>query len=119
MLGFVKRIWRAAPIATVVLALSLAVAGYFAVQTAASWVYWSDPRHQNQQVQPWMTPGYVAHSWGIPREVMREALALDEAHGRGRPLARMAEERGLSVEQLIDDLEATIAAYLATQETGQ
>ena len=74
MIAHVKRLWAAAPIATLVLALALAAAGLFAVRGVAFWVYWSNPARHEQAIAPWMTPGYIAHSWQVPRDVVIDAV---------------------------------------------
>jgi hypothetical protein len=74
VIAFVKRLWAAAPVATVILLLALAFGGFFAARTVAFWVYWNDPAHRSQAVAAWMTPGYVAHSWQVPRELVLEAI---------------------------------------------
>jgi len=114
MVSFVKRMWTAAPVATVLLALALTACVFFGVRTTTSWVYWNDPAHIDQPIAGWMTPQYVAHSWDIPRYVMIEALALHQAGGGPRNLSRLAAERNISVEELISHLNAEIAAYRAT-----
>ena len=104
------RIWRAAPIATVILGLALVVSLFFAVRLAAFWIYWADPAHQDQAIAGWMTPGYVAHSWDVPREVVFEALDLPARPGEPVTLDALAAERGLPVDRLAADLRAAIAA---------
>lgn len=113
MFAFLRRIWQAAPVATVILSGALLVGLFFAVRLVAFWIYWADPAHRDQAIEPWMTPGYVAHSWGVPREVAFEALALQP--GRPRSLDDLAAARGITVEALAQDLQAAIDAFRATR----
>mgnify|MGYP006921637866 CR=1 FL=1 len=114
MIASVKRLWAAAPIATLVLALALAAAGLFAVRGVAFWVYWSNPARHEQAIEPWMTPGYIAHSWRVPREVMVKALAMPVPPPNGPiNLEDLADMRGVRVETLIAEAEAAIAAWRA------
>ena len=113
MFAFLRRIWQAAPVATVILGGALAVSLFFAVRLVAFWIYWADPAHQDQAIEPWMTPGYVAHSWGIPREIAFEALGLPPAPGGPRSLQDLAAERGLSPDALAAELQAAIDAFRA------
>jgi hypothetical protein len=115
MFAFLRRIWQAAPVATVILGGALAVSLFFAVRLVAFWIYWADPAHRDQAIEPWMTPGYVAHSWGLPREIAFEALDLPPAPGGPRSLQELAEERGVTVELLAQDLQAAIDAFRAAQ----
>ena len=111
MFAFLRRIWQAAPVATVILGGALAVSLFFAVRLVAFWIYWADPAHRDQDIQPWMTPGYVAHSWGVPREVAFEALGIPP--GAPRTIEELARERGVPVETLATDLQAAIDAFRA------
>lgn len=117
MISYIKRMWQAAPAATVILAVALAASVFFGVRTASSWVYWSDPRHIDQPIAGWMTPRYVALSWDVPRAVMLEALG-EVQPGGGRNLAWLAEQRGMTLEALIAEIEATIAAHRAGATGG-
>ncbi|MHA6267911.1 hypothetical protein [uncultured Aliiroseovarius sp.] len=121
MFSFLKRIWGAAPIATLILAVALAMSVFFAVRTTASWIYWNDPAHIDQPIEGWMTARYVAYSWDVPRQVMFEALQLGQPGDGPSSLRRLAEARGIPLDVMIADLEAAIAAHRASQadsETG-
>jgi len=122
MISFFKRIWAAAPVATVVLGLALVVSLGFALRMAAFWVYWNDPAHRDQQIQAWMTPRFVAHSWHVPREVLLDALAMERPPSTGPvSLRELAVTLDMPVETLILRLEAAIAEHRAAQgvEAGQ
>jgi len=108
---FLRRIWHAAPIATAILGVALLVGGFFAVRLVVFWLYWGDPNHRNQAIEAWMTPRYVAHSWDVPREVLFEALDQPAMPGRPRSLQDLAQERGVPVARLAEDLQAAIDAY--------
>ncbi len=112
-----KRLWRAHPYLTSAFLGASAVTLFFAVRLIASIIYWANPAHQNVQVQPWMTVGYIGRSWGLnPREI--DAMAgLPLPEGRGpRTLAQTAQERGVPVEELIRKVEETIKVLEAKKE---
>ena len=114
MIGFFKRLWGAAPIATVILALSLAMSLFFGVRMVADWIYWSDPTHREQQIAAWMTPGYIGRSWDVPKEVVIEALGAPEPPPDGvRNLVDLAEYLGVTVDEMIARAERGIAAFKA------
>lgn len=121
MIRQVRRLWDAAPIATILLALSLAAAGYFGVRTVAFWVYWQDPAHRQQQIEPWMSPGYVAHSWQVPRRVVTGAIGLADRPPKGGPrsLSDIAEERGVTFDDLATTLEDAIRAFHEDEDTAR
>lgn len=104
------RLFRAHPFASTGFLLGLAVMLFFAVHGVRRALYWSDPTHQNQQVQPWMTVGYVARSWDLdPQEIDAIAgLPLPEERGRPQTLLEVAADRGVPVADLIAQVEAAI-----------
>ncbi|PIV74471.1 MAG: hypothetical protein COW55_09170 [Rhodobacteraceae bacterium CG17_big_fil_post_rev_8_21_14_2_50_65_11] len=106
-----RRIWHAAPIATVTLGVALAISVFFAVRLVAFWIYWADPAHRDQGIEGWMTPGYVAYSWDVPRAVTFDALDLPQRSGAPVTLADLAQARGVPVAALSADLRAAIAAH--------
>lgn len=96
----------------VALGLTLFFAGRFAVQV----VYWSNPEHQNQKVQGWMTVGYIGKSWGLPpREI--DALAGLPPPEKGKPftLDQIAQDRGVPVSDVIAEVEQALALMIARQ----
>lgn len=113
MVSKLKRIWKAAPLATALLLAALAVTVFFAVRLTLGWIYWADPAHRDQQIADWMTPRYVALSWQVPPEVVAEALGLSPHQGRPQSLEAIAQARGERPEALIQAIEAAIARYRA------
>lgn len=94
---------------TAVFVLALALTVVFGLRLALSTYYWSS--HRDRAIEAWMPVGYVARSWGVPRELLSAAIGIDPASSPRQSLARLAEQRGESVEALIERLEATIAAH--------
>jgi hypothetical protein len=116
VITFIKRLWAAAPAATLILGLALAATGFFAIRTALFSVYWHDPAHREQKIEGWMTPGFVAHSWHVPREVVLEAIDAPPSPGHPMNLDAIAQDRDMPVEELIGEIEAAIAASRAEHE---
>ena len=92
--------------------LALAATLFFSVRTVVFIVYWADPAHQEQGIQGWMTPGYVAHSWNIPQDLMRETLG-PSLKGSRPSLKDIAAQQGIPLSELIARIEAMIAAHQA------
>ncbi len=114
MIARIRRLWAAAPVATIILALALAAVGLFTVRGVVFWVYWSDPARHEQAIEPWMTPGYIAHSWQVPRSVVIEALHAPVPPPKGpMNLTELAAHNGVPIEDLIAEAEAAIAAWRA------
>ncbi|MDE9448886.1 hypothetical protein J3R80_00200 [Aliiroseovarius sp. Z3] len=116
MLSLLKRMWAAAPVATIILAVALGLSVFFGVRTTTSWIYWTDPAHIDQPIEGWMTPRYVAMSWDVPRDVMMNALRIDRPEDGPPNLARLAEARGVTLDALIAEIEAAIAAHRAAPD---
>lgn len=96
--------------------LATVAAVFFAVRFTVAWVYWSDPARVEQDIADWMTPGYVARSWSVPREVVLDAVGAIPDGERRRSLGRIAEDRGESFEELRDRLKPAIDVWRAGAE---
>lgn len=113
--GFLRRLWRASPVATSVLGFALVVTVFFSVRLVAAWIYWSDPSHRDQAIAGWMTPRYVATSWHVPPEVVGDALGLAVERPRRLTLDQLAKERGVPLSDLTAALAAAISAHRAAE----
>lgn len=104
--------------ALVFLAASL-ITLYFSAKFLTSMIYWMDPEHSDQALEPWMTPRYVAKSYAVPPQVVREALALPdpdkEKSGRVR-LGKLAEQQDTTIDALQERVESAVAAHRAAQD---
>ncbi|MEF2071793.1 hypothetical protein [Consotaella aegiceratis] len=111
-----SRLWHEHRLASVVFLAALGVAVFFAVRIVVLslyWhAYWSDPRHIDQPLEPWMTVGYVAHSYDVPPDRLADVVGLQHGERRrqGRPLTLrdIADDRGIT----FDALNAEFAAAL-------
>lgn len=107
----ILRLWHRHRILTTAFVLAMALAIFFAGRTVFFVVYWNDPARQDLPPEPWMTIGYVAHSWHVPVEKLAGDLALPPPPKDGpRPsLERLARERGQSFDDFKADIEASLA----------
>lgn len=110
-----KTILRRHPFLSAAFAVALALTLFFAGQFAVRVIYWSNPAHHNQQVEGWMTVGYIGKSWGLdPREIDAEAgLPLPEGHPL--TLQQIATARGVPVEEIIAEVQAAILRMKARE----
>lgn len=105
------RVW----LVVVAFLLLVAFTGLFAVRTVRRAAYWR--HHQDEQIRPWMSLGYIAHSHRVPPAVLRQALGLSPK-GNGpdrRPIREIAREQKRSVEEVIKILEDAIATARPTE----
>lgn len=109
ILQFFKRLWLNAPIATIVLVMSLAVAGVLTVRSVA---FWKDHHQRTQAIEAWMTPKYIAHSWAVPPEVVMDALGDFKRRKNGpMSLEQIAKAQGVSVHDLILSVDEAVHSF--------
>lgn len=97
-----RTLWRTNKLLVIAFAVAFSFTVVFGIRTTASFLYWSS--HQNVPVAGWMPAGYVAKSYRVDIEVVREALGLDPRDRDRRPIARIARDRGVPVDQMIRDV---------------
>jgi hypothetical protein len=105
-----RAVWKDHKLLLTGFALAVAVMLYFGVRTVMFWVYWADPAHREETIAGWMTPRYVAHSWAVPSEIIREELAVPEGTKRVT-IKALADMRGVPTEDIVGQIEAIIAEY--------
>lgn len=96
----IRKLWRRHRLLFLAFSIALVVTAFFAVRLLIVTLYWADPAHEDQPVEGWMTPRYVAHSYDLPPEVVREVLELEPSDGRRRTLAEIASTSGLTLEEM-------------------
>ncbi len=113
MIRALKRLWAQNKLLVIAFLISASVMVFFGAQTTARWIYWNDPAHKNQTIEGWMTLGYVAHSWQVPRPVMLDGMDVQRADLAGRPmsLTDLAIQRGVPLEALIAQVTEVIETH--------
>ncbi len=109
-LGYLWAHNRPALIAFVVVAI---VTVGFGVRLVLFGMYWSDPAHQDQTPQGWMTPRYIARSWDVPPEVVTDALDLQMPPARRMTLEEIATDRSMPMPVLADQIMDAMDTYRA------
>jgi len=89
------------------LVLVLAVTALFAVRTVRRAIYWRF--HHDEQIRPWMSVPYIAHSYRVPPRVLYEALRIYPTPHDRRPIREIAREQNRPVDEVILDLQKAIA----------
>ncbi|MCA8867550.1 MAG: hypothetical protein KDA67_02785 [Rhodobacteraceae bacterium] len=95
--------------------LAAAVTLFFAVRFLAFYIYWQDPAHHQQPLEPWMTPRYVAWSYDLPLAEVTAMLGISETPSFRPTLSRLAREQGVPVNTLINNLATSLAARTANR----
>ena len=89
---------------------------WFATHAISNALYFNDSRNVDVDLKPWMTPRFVVLTYDLPRPLVAEILELEPAKGRGIRLGRIANERGLTMEDLTKQVRDAAAAYREGQE---
>ena len=103
----IRLLWHKHRIIFLVFLGACAVTLFFLGRLAMFTIYWADPAHRNQVPEPWMTVGYVAHSWGIEPKTLAEHLAIEL--GTRQTLAQLARSRGIPVSTILDTVNTLLA----------
>lgn len=110
-------LWRQRPWLVSLFVLATVLTLFFGARLLVQAIYWSDPAHQNQQVQGWMTVGYIGRSWHLDARELDAAAGLPapQIKGHPQPLSEIAADRGVPVAQVIAEVEAAIVALKAAE----
>lgn len=79
---------------------ALLCALYFGISMAADFIYFHDPRHQNEALKAWMTPRYVSMSYRVPPKEFKEILDLQSMDGKKNTMQAIAERKGIELSAL-------------------
>ena len=74
-------------------------------------IYFNDPSHKDIQLEGWMTPRYICLSYGLPRGVVFDLLDVDEDSPGPRRVDHLAENIGVSLDELTEMMRVAAVAY--------
>lgn len=103
------KLWKDHKLAATAFIVALIVALFFAARLGYFFIYWSDPAHRNQPIEDWMTLGYVARSYDVPRDKLAAAIGITPQPGQRKTLTDIAAERGVGTDALKTELRQAIA----------
>lgn len=106
------------PVLTTAFALALAATLYFGVNTVMRTIYWMDPAHHAQPLEPWMTPRYIAHSWLVDGRDLARHLGVPPRPDERPTLERIAAAQGVPVEEVIDRARAYLETHGSRKRPG-
>ncbi len=96
----IKTLWQQNKALLIAFVVAALVTIIFAVRTVVFTIYWNNPDHQRQALEPWMTPQYVAYSYGLEREQVGAALGLKANAGMRLKMADIAAQQNVTLQQL-------------------
>lgn len=100
----------------VVFLAALLIAGWFAFNVIANFVFFNDPRNQDGDLKGWMNPHFISEMYDLPRPVIEDILELPANGRQGRPLKDIAAELGLTMDELTERVRDGAAAYRSGQQ---
>lgn len=75
---------------------------FFTIKIIGGVIYWS--QHRNAELEPWMSIGYIAHSYRVPPRVLADALALTRDEAKHKPIGEIAEDAGMEFPRLRSEI---------------
>lgn len=115
MIPSLRHLWKHHPVALSLFGGAGVLVLVFAVRLTLFSLYWADPDHRHQAPEPWMTPGYIAHSWHMPIEEVFGTLGLPDRPKKRLTLEQIAKDRGVPVDDLLSDLTSYLSARAPTR----
>jgi len=109
MLSGLKHLWRNHRLLLVAFGFAATLTIFFGVRMLLFSLYWNDPNHQNQPLKGWMTPRYVAFSYGLERDELRQILGLNPAPVSREKLQDILENQNVTLDELQIRLDAFVA----------
>lgn len=100
-------VWRRHRLLVTAFAVSAALALFFLTRLTVGIVYWT--AHREEPIRPWMTVGYIGHSWRLDPRQIDAAAGLPAPLGHPLTLQEIADRRGVPVETIIAAVEQAVA----------
>lgn len=104
----IRRIWQKNPILTLAFLLAL-IACFFFMGRAMNMALILANR-ADKPVAGWMTPRYIARSYGLEREDLGTILSITDGDDARQPLYSLAQEQEVPVADLIAAIQALVDA---------
>jgi hypothetical protein len=116
MIARLKHLWATRRIPFLMFFGSLAIALWFAGSFVADLIYWNDPRHKNQALEPWMTPRYIQHSYGLRPKTVADVLGIDHPFPHRMRMSDIVASTGQTYEALTEELRTQAEAERAERK---
>ena len=92
--------------ALTVFVMAACVVAFFAGRVVMHQVWRHDPARAEFVIEPWMTPRFVGMRTGVPPELLFETLDINGREARRFTLSEIAEDKGMTVQEVGALLEA-------------
>ena len=108
-----KALWQQHKLLILGFITALLLTAYLLLRLIADFVYW--PQHRDAEISGWMTVGYVAHSYSIDKQILINALGIEEDLHRHLTLKSIADAHETALPDLRDRLLSTIETERSSQ----
>lgn len=112
-----RHLWRDHRAVVVAFVLASAITLVFLGRFAVSALYWANPANHDVAIKSWMTPGYVARSYGVAPDVVFTAIPYVPIPGKPRTIAEIAQETGTTTAAVTAAIAGAIATARAADRT--
>lgn len=105
-------LWKEHRVLSVAFFIAVIVTSLFLFRTIFGMIYWADPKHQDRDLEAWMTPRYISMSYQLPRGEVLAALGIAEGDLR-RPmtLRKISDLTGAELSEMEISVEAAAERF--------
>ena len=113
MLQHSKNLWQNHKLLLLAFILAAAATLMFAVRLIMVTIYFSNPAHQNQPLEGWMTPRYLAYSYDLTADELEQILGIDPTSFSRVHLKNLLKDQGITLQELQKRLDGIAARKAA------
>jgi hypothetical protein len=95
--------------------VAVIIALWFATRFVMDFLYFQDPSNVDVDLEPWMTPRFIVMTYDLPRPLVFDLLGIQQGEQRGQPLRDVAEDLGLTMDELTDLVRDAAQKYREAQ----
>jgi hypothetical protein len=92
---------------------TLLIIVWFGSRLVLEFIYFNDPNNVDVDLKGWMTPRFIVLTYDLPRPFVFDILELPETAQGGPHLGIIAEELGVSLDELTQRVRTAAAAFRA------
>ncbi|AXX98176.1 hypothetical protein [Profundibacter amoris] len=100
MLNRLNLLWQNHKLLLLAFILAAAATLMFAVRLVVVTLYFSNPTHQNQPLEGWMTPRYLAYSYDLTADELEQVLGIDPSSVSRIHLKNLLKDQGITLQEL-------------------
>ena len=113
MTSGLKNLWQNHKLLLLAFILAAAATLMFAVRLMVVTIYFSNPAHQNQPLEGWMTPRYLAYSYDLTADELEQVLGVDPTSVSRVHLRNLLKDQGITLQELQKRLDGVAARKAA------